>query len=76
MGFFDYTTVCKHDLNDCENRLSSGYTKQSDTIQSYLVERLDKLESCLKRRFDEIDARLSHIETRLEDMEDRLEARK
>lgn len=76
MGLLDYATPCVHDLKDCEKRLSSEYTKQSNAMQSALMERLDRFESHMKKRFDEIEARLGHIKTELDGMEHQLRARK
>lgn len=76
MGFYDHTNACKYDIEDPEEILSAEYTRQTEAMQSALIERLDELESRLNERFDELEARLTHIEVRLEDTEDELRARK
>jgi hypothetical protein len=60
----DYCYACVYDVKNYSNRLSSEYTKQSDTV----MKRLEKMESHLNSRLDEIDARLDRTEDRLDNL--------
>jgi predicted ribosome quality control (RQC) complex YloA/Tae2 family protein len=61
----DWSRVELGDVKNYSNQLYSEYIKQSKAI----MDRLDRFESRLNDRLDNLDARLDRTERRLDDLE-------